>query len=135
MSLSSIKSPFLFISALLAGLAVIMGAFGAHALRDLLSADMRAVYQTAVHYHMWHALGLGLVALVQQQLPQSKKLDWAGWLMLAGILLFSGSLYLLAISGLKWLGMITPLGGIAFIVAWILLSMVAYSSCMTHSAE
>lgn len=135
MSLDTMKSPFLFISALLAGLAVIMGAFGAHALRDLLSADMMKVYQTAVDYHMWHALGLGLIALVQQQCPESQKLYWAGWLMLAGILLFSGSLYLLAISGLKWLGAITPIGGMAFIAAWILLSRIAYSSWASHSVE
>lgn len=120
-------SPFLFFSAVLAGLAVAMGAFGAHGLRDTLSAEAMNVYQTAVDYHMWHALGLGLIAMLHQQFMDSKQLFWAGWLMLAGVIVFSGSLYILAISGIKWLGAITPIGGIAFIAAWVLLAVFAYS--------
>jgi uncharacterized membrane protein YgdD (TMEM256/DUF423 family) len=103
-------------------LAVLLGAFGAHALRGKLTADMLAIYQTAVQYHFWHALGLLAVGLVATHLPASASLRWAGWLMLGGIVIFSGSLYLLAISGARWLGAATPLGGTAFIAAWALLA-------------
>ncbi len=116
---------FLFLAASAALLAVAMGAFGAHALRTALTADMMAVYHTAVNYHMWHALGLGLVAALSFQYPQSLLLRWAGWLMCVGIVLFSGSLYALSISGIKWLGAITPFGGSAFLIAWLLLALFA----------
>jgi uncharacterized membrane protein YgdD (TMEM256/DUF423 family) len=116
---------FLFLAAIAALLAVAMGAFGAHALRTALTADMMAVYHTAVNYHMWHALGLGLVALLSLHYPQSLLLRWAGWLMCVGIVLFSGSLYALSISGIKWLGAITPFGGSAFLIAWLLLALFA----------
>jgi uncharacterized membrane protein YgdD (TMEM256/DUF423 family) len=103
-----------------------MGAFGAHALRAALTPDMMVVYHTAVNYHMWHALGLGLVAVSSLNDPQSLLLRWAGWLMCVGIVLFSGSLYALSISGIKWLGAITPLGGSAFLIAWLLLAIFAF---------
>jgi uncharacterized membrane protein YgdD (TMEM256/DUF423 family) len=74
---------------------------------------------------MWHALGLIGIALMRQQFSESKLLIWSGWLMLFGILLFSGSLYLLAILNLKWLGMLTPIGGVSFIVAWVLIAIFA----------
>jgi len=104
-------------------LAVLLGAFGAHALRGRLSPDLLGIYQTAVQYHFWHALGLLAIGLVATQLPASVSLRWAGWLMLAGIVLFSGSLYLLATTGVRWLGAVTPLGGTAFIAAWALLAI------------
>ena len=119
---------FLFLSALSAFLAVAMGAFGAHALKSVLSADMLAVYKTAVTYQMWHALGLGLIAFLRQLQPQSRLIKYAGWLMFSGIIFFSGSLYLLSLSGLKWLGMVTPLGGVCFLSAWLLLMIYALSS-------
>ena len=119
---------FLFLSTLSAFLAVAMGAFGAHALKAILSADMLAVYKTAVTYQMWHALGLGLIALLRHLHPQSRLIKYAGWLMFSGIVLFSGSLYILSLSGLKWLGMITPLGGVCFLTAWLLLMIFALSS-------
>ena len=100
--------------------AVALGAFGAHALKSRLSAEMLAVWHTGVEYHMFHALGLLAVGLVTVQLPESVPLRSSGWLMLAGILLFSGSLYALALSGEGWLGAITPVGGIAFLAAWVL---------------
>lgn len=102
-----------------------MGAFGAHGLKQVLSAEMMAVYKTAVTYQMWHALGLSVIAIVRQQNPAAKLLTWAGWLMFGGILLFSGSLYLLTLLNLKWLGIITPFGGMAFIIAWLLLGVFA----------
>jgi uncharacterized membrane protein YgdD (TMEM256/DUF423 family) len=100
--------------------AVALGAFGAHALKARLSADMLAVWRTGVEYHVYHALGLLAVGLVAAQLPDSTLLKWSGWLMLAGIVLFSGSLYALAVSGERWLGAITPIGGVAFLGAWAL---------------
>jgi len=119
---------FLFLSTLSAFLAVAMGAFGAHALKAILTPDMLAVYKTAVTYQMWHALGLGLTALLRYHHPQSSLIKYAGWLMFTGIILFSGSLYLLSLSGLKWLGMITPLGGVCFLSAWLLLMIFSFRS-------
>ncbi|MDD5036203.1 MAG: DUF423 domain-containing protein [Methylococcaceae bacterium] len=117
---------FLIFSTWAAGLAVVLGAFGAHGLRGSLDEHMMEVYKTGVHYHFLHALGLGLVAVLAKQYPHSALLSGAGWSMLAGIVVFSGSLYALSLSGLKWLGMITPLGGLAFIAAWLLLAVFAY---------
>ncbi|MDO8704230.1 MAG: DUF423 domain-containing protein [Sulfuricaulis sp.] len=111
---------FLILGSINAALVVLLGAFGAHALKARLPADMLAVYQTGVHYHLFHALGLIAVGLVATQIPASAYLKWSGWLMLAGIVLFSGSLYVLSVSGLRWLGMVTPFGGLAFILSWTL---------------
>lgn len=119
------RSVFLFLSAFSAMLAVAMGAFGAHGLKQVLSPDMLAVYKTAVNYQMWHALGLGLIAICRHWMADAKLLRWAGWLMFVGILLFSGSLYLLTLLNLKWLGIVTPIGGVAFILAWLLLALFA----------
>ena len=110
---------FLILGGINAALVVLLGAFGAHGLKARMTAEMLAVYQTGVHYHLFHALGLIAVGLVATQIPASAYLKWSGWLMLAGIILFSGSLYVLSVSGLRWLGMITPFGGVAFIAAWI----------------
>lgn len=101
--------------------AVALGAFGAHALKGRLSPEMLAVWHTAVDYHLFHALGLLAVGLVATQLPASALIKWSGWLMLAGIVLFSGSLYALALTGVRWLGAVTPAGGTAFLAAWALL--------------
>lgn len=109
-------------------LAVLLGAFGAHALRDRLSAEMLRIFETGVQYHFYHALGLLAIGLVAWHLPESGLLKWSGWLMLAGIVIFSGSLYLLSILGIRWLGAITPIGGTAFIVAWVLLAWAVLKS-------
>jgi len=111
---------FLILGSINAALVVLLGAFGAHGLKERLTAEMLAVYQTGVHYHLFHALGLLAVGLVATQIPASAYLKWSGWLMLAGIVLFSGSLYVLSVSGLRWLGMVTPFGGLAFILSWTL---------------
>lgn len=113
-----IAKVFLVIGALACMLAVVLGAFGAHALRARLAPDLLAVYHTGVQYHFWHAVGLLAVALTLPHLPAARALEWAGWLMLAGMVVFSGSLYVLAVTGTRWLGAITPIGGIAFIAAW-----------------
>jgi uncharacterized membrane protein YgdD (TMEM256/DUF423 family) len=116
---------FLLLGALSAMIGVGMGAFGAHGLKTIISPELLMVYQTGVTYQMWHALGLIGLALIQPQTPDSKLLKWAGWLMFIGILLFSGSLYLLALLNLKWLGMITPIGGVCFLTSWLLLTFFA----------
>ena len=119
------RSTFLILGALSALIGVGMGAFGAHGLKAILAPEMLVVYKTGVTYQMWHALGLILIALLLQQY-KGKLLIWSGWLMFSGIILFSGSLYLLAILNAKWLGMITPFGGLAFLLAWMLIVIFAW---------
>lgn len=104
--------------------AVAMGAFGAHALKASLGADARPVYQTAVLYHLVHGLGLLAVGWLSMARP-SALVGWAGWAFAAGIVLFSGSLYALSVTGIKPLGVITPLGGLAFLIGWLLLAVSA----------
>lgn len=111
---------FLVLGGLNAALVVMLGAFGAHALKTRLSPELLAVYQTGVHYHLFHALGLLAAGLLVMQLPASIFLKWSGWIMQFGIVLFSGSLYVMSVTGLRWLGMVTPIGGLMFIAAWIL---------------
>ena len=106
-------------------LSVAAGAFGAHALKARLSPELLTIFETGARYHMYHALGLIAVGLVAQARP-SPLLPAAGWAMLAGILLFSGSLYALALSGVRALGAITPLGGLGFLVGWALLALGAW---------
>ncbi|MFQ5487126.1 MAG: DUF423 domain-containing protein [Gammaproteobacteria bacterium] len=126
--MSATARMFLVTGALLAALAVVCGAFGAHALRGVVAPERLTVYQTAVQYHFLHALGLLAVALMLEHLPRQRLLRWAGWTMIAGVVLFSGSLYLLSLSGIGWLGAVTPLGGLAFIAAWLLLAVAALRS-------
>ena len=101
-------------------LAVVFGAFAAHGLKGRLSETMMSAFQTGVQYQLYHSLGLILLVLLYRQQSQTL-LIWSAWFMLAGIVLFSGSLYLLALTQIKWFGPITPIGGVCFIVAWILL--------------
>ncbi len=113
---------FFMLGAINAFLCVAFGAFGAHGLKQRLSVDMLAVYQTGVQYHFYHALGLIVVGLVLLHLPKSRPVVLSGWLMLTGIVLFSVSLYALSLTGIRGLGMITPFGGVAFLSAWALLA-------------
>lgn len=101
-------------------LGVLLGAFGAHALKKVLSPEMLTIYHTGVEYQFYHALGLLFIGLTGFHI-QSKYLNWAGLLLTIGIIIFSGSLYVLTLSGIKALGAITPLGGISFIAGWICL--------------
>ncbi len=112
----------LVLGALLMFVAVAAGAFGAHALKSRLGADLLATWQTAVQYHAWHALALLAVGLLMLHWPERADLAIAGWLMAAGIVLFSGSLYALALTGVRGLGAVTPLGGLAFLAAWLVLA-------------
>lgn len=115
--------------ALLLALGVGFGAFGAHALRLRLDPAMLTVWQTAVQYHLIHALGMLVVAATALHWQGSTTgLAWSGWLLCAGIVLFSGSLYLLALTGFRWLGAVTPLGGLLLIAGWLVLAWVAFRS-------
>jgi uncharacterized membrane protein YgdD (TMEM256/DUF423 family) len=115
---------FLLIGSVAAFLAVGLGAFGAHGLRTRLSPDMLAVFETGVRYHLFHALALLATALAMERLG-GRLVVWAGWSFTAGIVLFSGSLYLLALTGVTILGAITPLGGLAFLAGWACLALAA----------
>jgi len=102
--------------------AVILGAFGAHALKNKLKPEMLAVYQTGVLYHLVHGLGILIVGLLSDGALSVSLANAAGWSLFVGILLFSGSLYVLSVTGIRRLGAITPLGGVAFIAGWALLA-------------
>ena len=115
---------FLLIAALSGFLAVGLGAFGAHGLRSRLSPDMLAVFETGVRYQMYHSLAIALVGLMLPRLS-GWLVSAAGWLFVAGILLFSGSLYALALTGVTFLGAITPIGGLAFLLGWACLALAA----------
>ena len=107
-------------------LAVAFGAFGAHALRSKLAPDLMAVFQTAVQYHFWHALGLLAVGILLAQKPESGMLAAAAWLLVAGIVIFCGSLYVLALTGTRGWGAMAPVGGTAFLAAWAALAWAAW---------
>jgi uncharacterized membrane protein YgdD (TMEM256/DUF423 family) len=115
---------FFALGAVSALIAVAAGAFGAHALRERLSSDLLGVFEVAARYHMYHALALLAAAWAVGRWPAGSAVA-AGWLFLAGTVIFSGSLYLLALTGQRWLGAVTPLGGLAFILGWAALAWTA----------
>lgn len=116
---------FFGLGAVLAAVGVALGAFGAHGLRGTLSAADMATFETGVRYHLIHALGLLAVAWAASRWP-SATVNAAGWLMVAGIAVFAGSLYVLVLTGQRWLGAVTPLGGFCFLAAWALLAWSAW---------
>jgi uncharacterized membrane protein YgdD (TMEM256/DUF423 family) len=118
---------FLTLGALSALAGVALGAFAAHGLRDRLPADMLATFETGARYHMYHALGLLAVAWAATRWP-GPLVAAAGWLFVAGIVLFSGSLYGLSLTGQRWLGAVTPVGGLAFLLGWAALAVAALRS-------
>lgn len=113
---------FITLASLSGMFAVILGAFGAHGLKNRLDAYYMGVFETAVQYHFYHSLALLAVGMLALSQPQTTMLKSSGWLFLLGIFIFSGSLYLLSITGVRWLGAITPLGGLAFIGGWACLA-------------
>jgi uncharacterized membrane protein YgdD (TMEM256/DUF423 family) len=115
----------LVVASLLLFVAVAAGAFGAHALRARLGPDLVAVWQTAVQYQFWHALGLLGVGVLLRIEPGRRGLAGAAWLLLCGTVLFSGSLYLMALTGVRALGAVTPFGGAALLAAWAMLAWTA----------
>ena len=114
---------FLAIASILGALSVAGGAFGAHALKGKLTESALGSFETGVRYQMYHAIALLLVALLIAQYPDIKSLTVTGWCFVAGTILFSGSLYGLTLGGIKALGPVTPLGGLAFIIGWICLAL------------
>lgn len=116
---------FVTLGALSAMLAVALGAFGAHALEGRVDADLLEVYDTGVRYHLYHSLGLVIVGLLAQRNPEARLFRWSARLMATGIVLFSGSLYGMALTGWRWLGAVTPFGGVALLAAWLVLAWAA----------
>lgn len=117
------QKKYFVMGAILMALAVGLGAFGAHILSSMLSAKALETFKTGVHYHMIHAIGMLVTTIAATQWGSNKKLLWANRFFLSGIILFSGSLYGLSLTGAKWLGPITPLGGVSFIAGWITLAI------------
>jgi uncharacterized membrane protein YgdD (TMEM256/DUF423 family) len=115
------------IAASSAALAIALGAFGAHALKDRVPAADLLIWQTAVNYHIWHSLALLAIGVLLQVIKPVALFVWSARSLLLGTIIFSGSLYLLVLSNMRWLGAITPLGGVAFIVGWLLLAKAAWS--------
>ena len=113
---------FLVLAGLNGFIAVSLGAFAAHGLKSMLGPDLLATFQTGVQYHIYHSLALLAVGILVLQFPAQTGLLLAGFFFLAGIIIFSGSLYVLALSGIRWLGAITPIGGAAFLAGWALLA-------------
>jgi uncharacterized membrane protein YgdD (TMEM256/DUF423 family) len=111
---------FAFVGSILALLGVGLGALGTHGLA--LSSYQRAIYDTAAHYHQYHALGLITISCLSQWLPNSRWIRWSGYLLILGTIVFSGSLYLLAVTGIRGLGMITPFGGLSLLLGWGMLA-------------
>ncbi len=116
---------FFVLGALSAFIAVAAGAFGAHGLKSRMSAEMLSVFEVGVRYQMYHALALIAVAWVQAKYPSSI-VTTGGWFFVIGTILFSGSLYLLSVSAVRWLGAITPLGGLAFLAGWVCIAWGAW---------
>ena len=119
---------FFIIGSFLAGLAVLLGAFGAHGLENLVTPELIGTWEKAVRYQMYHALAILLLAWAITHWPETRLWSIGGWLFVAGAVLFSGSLYLLVLSGIKWLGAITPLGGVAFGAGWLCLLIAAWQA-------
>ena len=109
---------FIILGSLLSFVGVALGAFAAHALKDKLPPDLFAIWEVGVRYHMYHALGLFAVAWVSAQFPDANVFV-SGWLFVAGIVIFSGSLYLMSLSGVRWLGAVRPIGGLCYLAGWL----------------
>ena len=116
---------FIILGAINAFLSVALGAFGAHGLEGKLEPKYIDIWEKAVKYQMFHAAGLFIVGILLGKYPASSLLTWSGWLMCVGIILFAGSLYVLAVTQISILGAITPLGGVAFLAAWVLIIIAA----------
>jgi len=119
---------FIFLGSSSAMLAVMLGAFGAHALKNRFDDYAMGVFQTAVQYHFYHSFALLTVGVIALSQPHTVLLKTSGYLFFVGLLIFSGSLYILSLTGLRWLGAVTPLGGLAFIAAWACLAAASWKS-------
>ena len=119
---------FCGLGALFVAAATMLGAFGTHSLEDVLTADQMNTFQSGVSYHFYQALGLFAVAFAADRFPASRLPRWSGWLIVAGIFFFSGSIYLLTFGAPRAVVMVAPLGGLSFMVAWLLLAIAAFKS-------
>ncbi len=119
---------FLALGAVNAFLCVALGALGSHGLKSVLTANMLANFQIGVQYHFYHAIGLMLVGLTMERLPQVRTLKFSGMLMMAGIVLFSGTLYIVSLTGWRGMGIVAPLGGSSFMVGWLLLAYAVWKN-------
>jgi uncharacterized membrane protein YgdD (TMEM256/DUF423 family) len=119
---------FVLLGSLNAFLGVALGAFGAHGLKSKVAPEMLVVWQTGVQYHLVHALGLLMIGILCHLMPEPSLARNAGWAIMIGIILFSGSLYVMVLSGVRALGIITPLGGVAFLIGWLLLILAAWKN-------
>lgn len=119
---------FLVLGAFNAFLCVALGAMGAHGLKSILTPDMLTNFQIGVQYHFYHALGLMLVGLTLDRLPSSRVLPFSGVLMCVGILFFSGTLYIISLTGFRGLGMVAPLGGISYMASWLLFTYAVWKN-------
>ena len=128
----SMQRKIAVIACVLAMIGVGLGAFGSHMLGDKIGADALETFQTGIQYHFIHALAMLIVAVAMGVWGESRRLAWAAWLFLAGIVMFSGSLYLLSTTGLRIFGPITPLGGAAFIAGWIVLALAVGKKNASH---
>jgi len=118
---NTISKRFLLLGAILMALAVCFGAFGAHGLKKIVSSEMLSVYQTGVQYQFYHALGLCVVGFLAH-IHNTKLVKIAGNIMFIGVIIFSFSLYVLVLLDMKWLGAITPIGGVLMVISWVLLA-------------
>ena len=121
---------FVLLGSLSAFLGVALGAFGAHGLKTRVTPEMLTVWQTGVQYHLVHALGLVLIGILCELMPGVSLIRNAGWMLLAGSVLFSGSLYIMVLTDVRALGMITPFGGLAFLIGWLLLAIAAWQKAV-----
>ena len=111
---------FITIGAISGCIVVILGAFGAHGLKDILDSYGKSLFDKAILYQMFHTIAILILGIIDKVIPEVQ-LQLAGLAFILGIVIFSGSLYILALTGMKWLGMITPIGGVLFVIGWILL--------------
>jgi len=123
---------FLLLGAVNTFICIAMGAFGAHGLKHLLSADMLTIFHTGVQYHIYHALGLLFIGLLLLHYAKSRLIELSGWFMLLGIILFSVSLYVMSLTEIREIGMITPFGGMSYMIAWIVLSIAIWKEVKTQ---
>ena len=125
---------FLVLGTILAGCGIAAGAFGAHALKEILDTSMLQVFETATRYVMYHAFGLCIVSWAIDRYP-GQGLEKSGWLFILGIFLFSGSLYLVSLAGIRWVGAVTPIGGLAFMAGWILFAWGVWRDALPRATD
>ena len=130
----TLSQRFLILGTVFAGSAVAAGAFGAHALKGILDAPRLQAFDTAIRYQMYHAFALCIVSWAIDRYPE-QRLEKAGWLFTIGILLFSGSLYVVSLAGIRWMGVVTPIGGLAFLVGWILFGWRIWRDALPRSTN